>query len=367
MTRSQHQLGIIGLLGAGALFLALVGPAPSAPQTSAVETAAVVAVAETEPVPSPGDAADDAAIWVHPKDPSLSTIIGTDKDRGVAVYDLFGRQLQFLPDGKLNNVALRAGFPLAGRAVALVTAGNKVDGSIAIYRVNPRTRKLEDVAARKIVTVGAYGSCMYHSAKSDKYYYIVNSKSGRVEQWELFDNGAGRVDAKQVRSFEVGVTTEGCVADDELGHLFIALEEFGIRKYQAEPAAGAAYTVVDRTGPGGHLAADVEGLTLYRGPGGAGYLIASSQGSDNFVVYERAGDHDYVTTFAVDTGEGVDRVTHTDGITAVSTALGPRFPAGLLVVQDNHNGGGNQNFKLVSWQSVADLIRATRPTDVSAE
>ena len=44
----------------------------------------VTRTVETDPVPSSGDAADDPAIWVHPTDPSLSTVIGTDKNSGLA-------------------------------------------------------------------------------------------------------------------------------------------------------------------------------------------------------------------------------------------------------------------------------------------
>src|SRR4249920_1247621 len=64
----------------------------------------VFAVVETQPVVSTGDAADDPAIWVNPVDPSLSTIIGTNKQAGLAVYDLSGKELQFVNAGQINNV-----------------------------------------------------------------------------------------------------------------------------------------------------------------------------------------------------------------------------------------------------------------------
>ena len=186
------------------------GKAVAAP-TAAGPVESVSATVETEPVPSGGDAADDPAIWVHPSDPAASTIIGTDKQGGLVVYDLAGKQLQYLPDGKMDNVDLRPGFPLGGERVTLVTAGNRQDNSIAVYRVDPQTRKLENVAARKVTTLPVYGSCMYRSAKTGKFYYFANSKSGGAEQWELFDNGGGKVDARKVRSFKVGTVTEGCV------------------------------------------------------------------------------------------------------------------------------------------------------------
>ena len=81
------------------------GKAVAAP-TAAGPVESVGATVETEPVPSGGDAADDPAIWVHPSDPAESTIIGTDKQGGLVVYDLAGKQLQYLPDGKMDNVDL---------------------------------------------------------------------------------------------------------------------------------------------------------------------------------------------------------------------------------------------------------------------
>lgn len=337
------------------------GPTHREPLPPMDETSiAVAAAVETDPVPSRGDAADDPAIWIHPTDPSRSVIIGTDKKAGLAVYDLIGQQLQYLPDGELNNVDVRSDFPLGGQLVALVTASNRAENSIAIYRVNPATRMLENVAAREIFTTDAYGSCMYRSAVTGKYYYFVNSKAGVVEQWELFDNGAGKVDGRRVRSFDVGTTTEGCVADDELGYLYIGEQSQGIWKYGAEPGNAPTRTLVDTTGPGGHLTAQVEGLALYYAGPGTGYLIASSQGRNEFVIYRRESDNDYVMRVKITPGNGIDEVTHTDGIDVVSGNLGPLFPEGVLVVQDHQNDGGNQNFKLVSWQAITAAMQSTK-------
>jgi 3-phytase len=311
----------------------------------------VAATVETEPVPNSDDAADDPAIWINRSDPALSLIIGTDKKGGLAVYDLAGRQLQYLADGKMNNVDLRDGFMLGGRRVALVAAGNRSDNTIALYRVDPATRRLENVAARAITTLKIYGSCMYHSAKTGKFYYFANSKAGDVEQWELFDDGHGRVDARKVRAFAVGSQTEGCVADDELGRFYIGEEEHGISRYGAEPGDAAAPARVDVTGAGGRLTAHVEGLTIVYGERGAGYLIASSQGNHSYVVYRR-DDNAYVATFTIGAGGATDAVSQTDGIDATAASLGPAFPQGLFVAQDGKNDDGNQNFKLVPLQAI---------------
>jgi 3-phytase len=314
---------------------------------------AVAAVVETEPVPSADDAADDPAIWVDEEQPARSAVIGTDKDAGIAVYDLEGRELQYRRDGELNNVDLRSGFSLGGDETTLVAAGNQSDNSIALYRFDRRTRTLEDVAARRIeVGIATYGSCMYRSPETGRFYYFVNSKQGQVEQWELIADG-DRVDARRVRELSLGSQTEGCVADDDLGRLYVGEEQVGIWRFDAEPGGDVDPTEVDTTGDGGHLTADVEGLAIAYdgGEGDGGYLVASSQGDNSFALYRREGSNDYVGSFAIGDGE-VDGVEETDGLDVTSADLGGRFSGGLLVVQDGSNGGANQNYKLVAWDDV---------------
>ena len=334
-----------------------------------VSTAAALSVeprVETVPVPSSGDAADDAAIWVHPSDPSLSVIIGTDKQSGLSVYDLAGNQLEFLAHGNMNNVDIRYGFPLGEESVDLVTSSNRSNDSIAAYRIDTETRQLSVVHAGSGIATGiaVYGYCMYASS-SGAYYGFVNAKSGQVEQWELSDNGSGQVEGVLVRSFSVGSQTEGCVADDEAGSFYIGEEEEGIWRYGAEPSDGSARSSVDTTGGGGHLTAEVEGLALYYASDGAGYLLASSQGSDEFVIYEREGSNDYVGTFEIGAAGGIDAVSFTDGIDVSNVALGLGFPKGLFVAQDDDNGGSHQNFKFVRWDEIASAFPTPLTIDTS--
>lgn len=312
----------------------------------------VVPTVETEPVSTGGDSADDTTIWVNPVDPAESLIIGTNKLRGLAVYDLAGRQLQFLPDGNMNNVDHRDGFSLGAEKVSLVTSSNRSNNSIGIYRVNPATRRLENVAARRIPAADAYGVCMYHNPKTGKFYCIVTSKKGTAEQFELFDNGAGRVDGRSIRRFKVGSQLEGCVADDELGQLYVGEEKVGIWKYQAEPDAKLDRVRVDGMSPQGHLAPDVEGLTIAYAKDGKGYLIASSQGDNSYVVYRREGANAFVKRFRIASGNGIDEVSDTDGIHVTTTNLGPGFPRGVFIAQDGVNDKANQNFKLVPWHLI---------------
>ena len=240
-----------------------------------LERGHVLATVETDPVPSKGDAADDPCIWVHPTDPSQSTIIGTDKKGGLVVYSLAGRLIQYVDDGLMVNVDVRDAFPLGGHFVSIATAGNRANHTLAVYAIDETTRTLKNVASRPIfMGMAVYGSCMYRSARSGGFFVFIDSKNGRVEQWQLFDNGKGLVDAQLRRAFDVGTDVEGCVADDELGYLYIGEEDVGIWKYPAEPDATSERSLVDQTGSNGYLTPDVEGLALYHGANGTGYLLA---------------------------------------------------------------------------------------------
>jgi 3-phytase len=304
---------------------------------------------------SGGDISDDSAIWTDPADPGRSVVIGDDKDDltgGIAVYDMSGKMLQFRPDGQIGNVDLREGFPLAGAAAVLVGANNRTDDTLSFWRLDTATRQLTPVQRPGIQTTDSnYGFCMYRSSLTGRYYAFVVSEFGIAQQFELTDN-AGQVDAAPVRTFDVGGITEGCVADDGLGVVYFGEEDVAIWKYGAEPGDGSTRTAVDRAG-GGHLVADIEGLTMAYGTGGTGYLIASSQGNSTFAVYDRSGSNAFVKSFAVVGGSTVDSVQDTDGVSVTAGNAGPGFEHGLLVVHDGDNTDGTySNLKYVPLDSV---------------
>ena len=335
-------------------------PAPS-------DAVTVVADAETEPVADPCDAADDPAVWVNPATPEASLVVATNKRRGLVVYDLSGRLASQLDAGQTNNVDLR---PLprpsgratdAGEPVALVAASNRstdtldvlhlfADGHLAPQRGIPAAFEGES----------PYGLCLYQGAAH--LYVFATYKDGSIRQWRLGRDGAAD---HLVRTMRLPSQVEGCVADDPAGALFVGEEDAGIWRFGAEPGETAPPILVDGLrGHGGHLVADVEGLAIHASGGSseAGYLVASSQGSSSFAIYDRSPPHAYRGAFRVGTG-GIDEVSDTDGIAIASTALGTRFPDGLLVVQDGDNRAPtgeplHQNFKLIGWHNVTTALGA---------
>ena len=315
----------------------------------------VNATMETDPVTGRDDVADDPCVWVHPSDPSLSMIIGTDKDEnspGLRVYDLDGNQVYTTDNEKANNVDIRYGMKLGGKKVDIVTTGLRVSNTLGIYKIDPDSRSLYSVSARQITLgIEVYGSCMYKESTTNTFYAIVNDKEGNVEQYRLFDNGSGLVDAELVRTLKLPGQLEGCVADDILGHLYIGEEDRGIWKYSAKPGGLDKGVLIDSIGP--HLAADVEGLTIYYSGKSTGYLIASSQGDNTYAIYSRGEGNKFIGRIAIVDSENIDGTSETDGIDVCNMHLGEKFSNGIFVVQDDVNDKGKQNFKVVPWENIS--------------
>jgi 3-phytase len=350
-------------------FLGLIAGARPVPDDS--PTLRPSAVVETEPVPSEGDAADDPAIWVHPTDPSLSLVLGTDKKGGLNVFNLEGKRLQLVSNGsRPNNVDVLYGFPIAGKPIDLAIAGTRIKGKfgMAIWKIDPASGTLAElgpVPAFPVFGGGEpYGSCVYRSPRDRAFYAFVSNKEGDVEQYRLEAEGE-KIVSKMVRLIKVGSQVEGCVADFDLGSLYVAEEDVGIWKYDAEPDTGSIRTLVAKVGEHG-LTADLEGLTIYYAAGSKGYLIASSQGNDSYKVFERDGGNAFVATIDPQPGS-ISDVGETDGIDVISAPLSARFPKGLFIVQDGKPKDGRQNFQFFAWEDVAgdrlrvDISRPARP------
>jgi 3-phytase len=351
---------LIAVITAG--YMQLKGPAPAAAKASrnAFAPPSVMARAETAPVESPLDAADDVAIWVHPLDLQQSVIIGTDKRRGLMVYDLEGRLLQSLDDGRLNNVDLRDGFKFGGRLVTLVAASNRSDRTIAFYFLNADTRRLSRAGSPVSTWLkDPYGLCMYAQPGGDHFVFVNDSADGHYRQWRIRAQGESLV-AERVRDFQVGSRAEGCVADDETGSLYVAEENGGLWEYQAKAGSGRVRSRIDYVGGRNGLKADLEGVSIWRGHDGRGFIVQSNQGANSYAVYRREAGHAFVGLFRIagDDAQEIDGVSETDGLDVVNQPLGALYPEGLLVVQDGRNlpVGQFQNFKLISWRDVAKVL-----------
>ncbi|NTV82844.1 MAG: phytase, partial [Bacteroidales bacterium] len=280
---------------------------------------AIAADFETTPVASADDAADDPAIWINNADPGNSLLVCSNKKSGIVVYDLSGNIVGSYDIGKINNVDVRQGIWLNDSTRVDIAAGsNRTDNTISVMQIHP-DGSLTDITARKIQSGFAevYGFCLYHDMANRQVYAIVNNKEGMVEQWLLYSNDSLKLEGKLSRTFKAGESQlEGCVADDDLGCLYIGEEDKGIWKLHAHPDSAAIATNVDNlSNPA--LKDDIEGLTIFYKENGKGYLIASSQGNNSFAIYTREGDNSYLGSFTIIDSEQTDGVSETDGIDVV--------------------------------------------------
>lgn len=339
--------------------------------------------------------ADDPAIYVHPDNPAESLILTAVKNGGLRVYNLSGNLLQEINPGgiRYNNVDLQYGFQLGGEFVDIAVASDRQNDTLVFFQINPNPKTtgqyLENITDVSLGTLfqsapfsppysvssrSAYGLAMYRSPITNDYYVFVNRRqTGDIAQFQLIDEGNGKIGVERVREFTVPTTagfdpqTEGMVADQETGFLYIGQENVGIWKFSAEPDGESTGILIDRVKAlgGSHLTDDVEGLTIYYGANGTGYLLASSQGDNTFAVYNRQGNNEYLGSFAVGSNGAIDGVQESDGADVINVPLGPNFPYGLFVTQDGSNEPAklveddgeleniNTNFKFVPWENIA--------------
>ncbi|WP_028067747.1 phytase [Solirubrobacter soli] len=386
--------------------------------------AQVKATLETAPLfddEAGGDAdADDPAVWINPTDRARSLVIGTKKNAGLDVYDLKGRTLQSIPaaPGRFNNVDVITGVKLGGKLRDLAVASDRGLDKLRIFAVNTSGTPLTDVTVANAPLVfsanqdevktqaTAYGVAAYVD-HGDGYIAVSRRSRTAVALYKLIDAGNGRVSYKRVDDFTLpsafrlpngqswspcedpgdGPQVEGMTFDDQRGLLFAAQEDIGLWVVKVDrtgfrsvptllekvkefgvpgtfdPESEECIPGADPGFGGRHVAADIEGLTIWRIPFVRDVLLVSSQGDSRFVAYADGGLGRFLGDFTIDDGS-VDGVQHSDGAQVVAEPL-PGFPLGLLVTHDGENTPdpderSSTNFKYTRLERVA-LALLLRP------
>jgi 3-phytase len=307
------------------------------------------------------DDADDCAIWIHPRDPSQSIIIGTDKGKrggGLFVWNLKGEQLQYIQLDEPNNVDVRQGMMVGRNLIDIAVVNEQRSREIKVYQIDPASSKLVDITTIDGIKTPEldepYGLCLYRRPSDGAMFVIQSTKTGdkgNLHQYRLQDDGNGKVKGIYVRAFgnnTIRNKVEGLVADDELGYVYASDESKAVRKYYANPDWEDHGQIV-AFAKGDGIDEDREGLGLYKCADGTGYLLVSSQGSSTVKVYRREGEpddpHKHVLIATIDTRGS----SETDGLEVTSLAAGPIFPNGFLA---KHNSKG-RNFALYAWEDIA--------------
>ncbi|MFC7983034.1 phytase [Streptomyces sp. NPDC057336] len=321
--------------------------------------------------------------------------------------------------GRFNNVDLVHGTSLGAGATDLAVVSDRGSDKLRVYRIDgdrpdaPLT-DVTDPSAPWIFSGSqeevneestAYGLATYtHSATGRSYALVSQNATTRIALLELTTTADGTVSYRKVRTLDLpsaftmpdgskwspcgdpgeGPQVEGMVVDPKTGTLFAGQEDVGIWRLPAglkgapvlqekvrEYGVPATYDEAadecvagDDPGFGGdRLSADVEGLTLLKQDDGDGYLLASSQGDDTFVAYdrERSDDYEYEGGFQVGAAsESLDGSEECDGADVLAEPLGSRYPDGLLVVQDGHMApeDGDREATGFKFVDLADVLEA---------
>ena len=304
----------------------------------------VTANVETEPVFAGDDAADDMCVLENFNNPESSLIISSDKKYGIIVYNLEGVKLYDYEVGRINNVDI---LPSRSFQNKFIVAGtNRTYNSIDIYLFNSKG-ELENLILRKEIPSlkDVYGVTFYRDEFNT--YLFISDKKGNVEQWS-YNNDEVNSEIKFVRKLKFSSLVEGLVADESKGKIYIGQERKGIWELNAFPSFDSQKKLIFKKSK--NFKPDFEGLALRDDGNGVGYLIASVQGSNGYLIIDRKS-LDAKIFFRIIDGDKIDGTTETDGIDVTSIKTS-KFPNGFFIAQDDDNDGLNQNFKLVDWNKI---------------
>lgn len=339
----------------------LIAALLSAPDWAVAGEATLVPEMETAPSPYPGDSLDDAAVWIHPSDPTQSVIVTTLKasnlrpvqPTGILTYDLSGTQLQFLQGGTPNNIDARHHFPFEHGPDTLFAASHWWSDMIGLYVMDAETRQLSELVKFQTGVEKLRGLCMAHYGGA--FYAVAVGSEGDVEQYQI----NSPTEAKLTKSWQLESEAEGCVIDDATQTLYVAEENVGLWQIPlGRPGAPELFAEVGWFRP---LKRGLEGLALLE-VDNKQHLIVSVQDKNRYAIYDLSGRQpEHLGDFRIGPGNGIDGTSHTDGI-HVEPLTGTRFAGGLFIVHDDHNQAVDgsrekQDFKVVALDSLIELIQ----------
>jgi 3-phytase len=159
---------------------------------------------------------------------------------------------------------------------------------------------------------------------------------------------------------------ESIAVDDELGYVYYSDEQYGVRKYLADPDAANADKELGVIFTQDYKE-DNEGISIYKINDGTGYILVSDQSANRFRIYTREG-----TPAEIDPDDPEDNMparphlhklvkivnvsaNNSDGSDVTNVVLNDMFPAGLFVAMSD-----DMTFHYYNWKDIAgdDLVIA---------
>ena len=304
------------------------------------------------------DDPDDPAIWIDKKNPANSIIVGTDKHKsngGLYVFSLAGKidsQRAVTGLKRMNNVDIAYNLKMLKGATDIAVATERDINSIRVFSL-PSMKAIDGGGIEVFKDDNMrhpMGIALYTRPSDNAIFAIVGRKDGPkegyLEQYLLKDNGKGQVIGELVRKFgnySGKKEIEAIAVDNELGYVYYSDEQFGIRKYYADPARGNEELAL--FGQGEYMD-DNEGISFYKFPNGTGYILVSDQAAGRFNIYPREGakgnphQHRRITSVLLST-------LRSDGSDLTSVSL-PGFKGGLFVAMSD-----DQTFQFYRWSDIA--------------
>jgi 3-phytase len=306
---------------------------------------------------------DDPAIWINPTDASKSIIIGTDKDTdgGLYAFDLNGKILKkSIPLKRPNNVDIAYGLLIEGKKVDIAVTTERENNKIRIFSLPD----LEPIDNGGIPVFEGedlrdpMGIAVYTRSSDNKIFAIVGRKSGPSGSylWQYELSGANKiVTAKVVRKFGAysgKKEIEAIAVDNELGTVLYCDEQFGIRKYNADPALNddkelALFGQTD-------FKSDNEGIAIYKKSATEGYILVSNQQANTFMVYPREGANGNPNNYPL-LAEIPTSTIECDGADVTSVNLGGAYKNGLFVAMSN-----GMTFHYYAWDLIQQRINKAK-------
>lgn len=303
---------------------------------------------------------DDPAIWINPKDPSQSLIIGTDKDSlgGLYVFDLKGKTIDSLVRKNIyrpNNVDVGYGLLMDSTSVDFAVTGERLTSKLRFFSL-PDMKEMNAGGIEIFLgEIGPFfrdlmGVAVYKSPKTGKIFIIAGRKNGPKDgtylwQYEMtFSNGAiGLELVRKFGQYSGQKEIEAIAVDAELGFIYYSDEGVGVRKYHAEPELGNEELALFATTG---FTEDHEGISIYKLDADTGYILVSDQATGFFHVFAREGSessphgHTLIAKLKLSTEES-------DGSDVTNLTLGSEFPRGLFVAMSN-----DKTFQIYRWEDL---------------
>ena len=320
---------------------------------AAVAPNALKPTAVTEALPHD---TDDPSIWIHPTDASKSIIVGTDKDTDGALYafDLNGKILKkSIVLQRPNNVDIAYGLLIDGKKVDIAVTTERETNKIRIFSL-PDLEPIDNGGIPVFegdTERDPMGVALYTRPSDKKIFAVVGRKTGPsgsyLWQYELSGNGKTAV-AKVVRKFgnySGKKEIEAIAVDNELGFVYYCDEQFGIRKYKADPSLNdnKELAIFGKTG----FKADNEGIAIYKKTDSTGYILVSNQQANTFMVYPREGAKGKPNEYPL-LAEIPTSTIECDGADVTNINLSPKYKNGIFVAMSN-----GMTFHYYTW----DLIQ----------